>query len=75
MLKDPTWCIAFYWLLIFLFTDQLYEAQKHMDIEKLDKSLSYQSLESARQLAEEMKQQASDHAKAAGHERGLEFLI
>ena len=46
-----------------------------MDIEKLDKSLSYQSLESARQLAEEMKQQASDHAKAAGHERGLEFLI
>jgi len=40
-----------------------------MDIEKLDKSLSYQSLESARKLAEEMKQQASDHAKAAGHER------
>lgn len=42
-----------------------------MDIEKLDKSLSYQSLESARKLADEMKQQASDHAKAAGHERGL----
>lgn len=41
-----------------------------MDIEKLDKSLSYQSLESARKLADEMKQQASDHAKAAGHERG-----
>ena len=45
-----------------------------MDIEKLDKSLGYQSLESARRLANEMKQQASDHAKAAGHERGLNLL-
>ena len=45
-----------------------------MDFEKLDKSLGYQSLESARRLADEMKQQASDHAKAAGHERGLNLL-
>ncbi|XP_066922367.1 sarcolemmal membrane-associated protein-like isoform X3 [Clytia hemisphaerica] len=48
---------------------QLYEAQQHMNIEQLDKSMSYQSLESARRLADEMKQQASDYAKEAGHGR------
>ena len=42
-----------------------------MNIEQLDKSMSYQSLESARRLADEMKQQASDYAKEAGHGRGL----
>ena len=41
-----------------------------MNIEKLDKSLSYKSLESARKVAEEMQKQASDYAKVAGQERG-----
>lgn len=48
---------------------QLYEAQHHMNLEKLDKSMSYATLESARKLADEMKQQASNNAKAAGQER------
>ncbi|XP_057297301.1 sarcolemmal membrane-associated protein-like isoform X2 [Hydractinia symbiolongicarpus] len=49
--------------------DQLYEAHKHMNIEKLDKSMSYESLESARKLANEMQKQASDYAKVAGQEK------
>ena len=52
------------------FVVQLYEAHKQMNIEKLDKSLSYKSLESARKVAEEMQKQASDYAKVAGQERG-----
>jgi len=48
---------------------QLYEAHKHMNIEQLDKSMSYASLESARKLASEMQRQASDNARVAGKEK------
>ena len=44
-----------------------------MTIEKLDKSLSYESLESARKLANEMQRQASDYAKVVGKEKGKVF--
>ena len=46
-----------------------------MNIEKLDKSLSYKSLESARKVAEEMQKQASDYAKVAGQERGNYVIL
>lgn len=57
------------------FVVQLYEAHKQMNIEKLDKSLSYKSLESARKVAEEMQKQASDYAKVAGQERGNYVIL
>ena len=50
--------------------EQLYEAHKHMNIEKLEKSHSYEALQSARNLAEEMQKQASSYARAAGQEKG-----